>query len=41
MTPHRGYTILFRSSLEGHLELTQRPSRALDSPRALLPELQR
>ena len=55
MTPHRGNTILFRSSqqlprlrlgpsrtLEGLFELTrQRPSRALDSPRALLPELQR
>ena len=27
--------------LEGLFELTQRPSRALDSPRALLPELQR
>ena len=28
-------------TLEGLFELTQRPSRALDSPRALLPELQR
>ena len=28
-------------SLEGLFELTRRPSRALDSPRALLPELQR
>ena len=28
-------------TLEGLLELTQRPSRALDSPCALLPELQR
>ena len=27
--------------LEGLFELTRRPSRALDSPRALLPELQR
>ena len=26
---------------EGLFELTQRPSRALDSPRSLLPELQR
>ena len=26
-------------TLEGLFELTQRPSRALDSPRALLPEL--
>ena len=29
------------SALEGLFELTRRPSRALDSPRALLPELQR
>ena len=36
MTPHRGNTIL-----EGLFELTRRPSRALDSPRALLLELQR
>ena len=28
-------------TLEGLFELTQRPSRALDSPRELLPELQR
>ena len=28
-------------TLQGLFELTQRPSRALDSPRALLPELQR
>ena len=28
-------------TLEGFFELTRRPSRALDSPRALLPELQR
>ena len=28
-------------TLEGPFELTRRPSRALDSPRALLPELQR
>ena len=51
MTPHRGNTILFRSSqqlprlylrpLKGFFELTRRSSRALDSPRALLPELQR
>ena len=50
MTPHRGKTVLFRSSQqlpclclgpEGLFELTRRPSRALDSPRTLLPELQR
>ena len=51
MTPHRGNTILFRSSQQlprlrlgpskGFFELTRRPSQALDSPRALLPELQR
>ena len=52
MTPHRGNTILFSSSqqlrpsspsrtLEGLFELTRRPSRALNLPRALLPELQR
>ena len=48
MTPHRGDTFLFHSSqqpdprtLEELFELTRRPSRALDSPRALLPELQR
>ena len=48
MTPHRGNTILFRSSqelpclhLEGLFELTRRPSQALDLPRALHPELQR
>ena len=29
------------STLEGLLELTRRPSLALDSPHALLPELQR
>ena len=28
-------------TFEGHFELTQLPSRALNSPRALLPELQR
>ena len=28
-------------ALEGLFELTRQPSRALDSPRALLPELQR
>ena len=51
MTPCRGNTILFRSSQQlsrlrlgpskGFFELTRRPSWALDSPRALLPELQR
>ena len=51
MTPRRGNAILFRSSqqlprlrlgpLKGFFELTRRPSRALDSPRALLAELQR
>ena len=51
MTPRRGNTILFRSSqqlprldlvpLKGFFELTRHPSRALDSPRALLSELQR
>ena len=51
MTPHRGNAVLFRSSQQlprlrlgpskGFFELTRRPSRALDSSRALLPELQR
>ena len=50
MTPHRGNTILFRSSHQlprlrlgtfGLFELTRRPSRALNLPCALLPELQR
>ena len=49
MTPRRGKPFLFRSSQQlPHLRLrplkgflTWRPSRALDSPRALLPELQR
>ena len=47
MTPHRGNTIFFCSSqqlprtLEGLFELTRHPSQALDSPRALLLELQR
>ena len=50
MTPHRGkkhYSLPFLSATpssrtgEGLFELTQRPSQALDSPRALLPELQR
>ena len=51
MTPRRGNTFLFRffqqtpsspsQTLEGLFELTRRPSRAPDSPRALLPELQR
>ena len=40
MTPHRGNTILFRYSQQ-LFELTRRPSWALDSPRAVLPELQR
>ena len=49
--PHRGNTFLFRSSkqlprlrlgpLKGFFELTRRPSRALNSPCALLLELQR
>ena len=50
MTPCRGNAILYSSSqqlprlclcLEGLFELTRRPSQALDSPRALLPELKR
>ena len=51
MTPHRGNTILFRSSQQlprlrlgpskGFFELTRCPWRALDSPCALLLELQR
>ena len=51
MTPHPGehYSLPFlpatpsspSRTLEGLFELTRRPSRALDSPRALLPELQR
>ena len=50
MTPPWGNTILpflpatpssLSRTLKGLFELTQRPSRALDSPRALLPELQR
>ena len=51
MTPCLGNTILFRSSQQlprlclgpskGFFELTRRPSRALNLPRALLPELQR
>ena len=52
MTPHQEnatYSLPLRSAtpsspswtLEGLFELTRRPSRALDSPRALLPELQR
>ena len=51
MTPLRGNTFLFRSSqqlprlclgpFKGFFELTQHPSRALDSPRALPPELNR
>ena len=51
MTPSRGNTILFHSSQQlprlrlgpskGFFELTWRPTRSLDSPCALLPELQR
>ena len=51
ITPHHGNTILFRSSqqlprlrlgpLKGFFDLTRRPSRALNSPCALLLELQR
>ena len=51
MTPHWGkhYSLPFlpatpsspSRTLEGLFELTRRPSQALDSPRALLPELQR
>ena len=51
MTPCRGKIILFCSSqqlprlclgpVKGFFELTRHPSQALDSPRALLPELQR
>ena len=51
MTPHQGntYSLPFlpatpsspSRTLEGLFELTRRLSRALDSPRALLPELQR
>ena len=52
MTPRRGnttYSLPFlpatpsspSRTLEGLFELTRRPSRALDSPGALLPELQR
>ena len=51
MAPHQGNTFLFpffpatpsspSRTLEGLFELTRRPSQALDSPRALLPELQR
>ena len=37
MTPHRGNAILIRSSQQ--LPCLRRPSRTLDSPRALLPEL--
>ena len=50
LTPHRGKTTLFRSSqqlpcllsrtLEGLFELKRFPSRALNSPHALVPELQ-
>ena len=51
MTPGRGkhYSLPFLQAtpsslshtLEGLFELTQRPSRALDSPRALFPDIQR
>ena len=51
MTPHWGNTILCSSSqqlprlrlgpLKSFFELTRHPSRALNSPRALPPELQR
>ena len=51
MIPNQEDTFLFCYSqhlarlcigpIEGLFELTRRPSRALDSPRALLPELQR
>ena len=51
MTPCQGNTILCSSSqqlpclrpgpLKGFFEQTRRPSRALDLPRALLPELHR
>ena len=51
MTSRRGNTLIFRSSqqlprlrlgpLKGFFELTRRSSRALDSPPALLLELQR
>ena len=51
MAPHQGNTILFCSSqqlpclclgpFEGFFELTLRPSRSLESPCALHPELQR
>ena len=49
MNPSLGNTFLFRSyqqlppspTLKGLFELTQRPSMALDLPRALLPELQK
>ena len=51
MTPHDEEFLFFLflpmtsssryQTLEGLIELTRCPSRALDSPRALLPELQR
>ena len=41
MTPCQGNTFHFRSSQQLPFELTWRPSRALDSPRVLLSELQR
>ena len=50
MTPHRetpfsvvppSNSLVFALTIEGLFKLTRRPSRALDSPRALLPELQR
>ena len=47
MTPSQGNTIFqatpssLTPTLEGLFELTRRPSRSLDSPRALLSELKR
>ena len=49
MTPGKHYSLPFlpatpsspSRTFEGLFELTRGPSRALDSPRALLPELQR
>ena len=48
MTPHRGNLPFLPASpvspsrtLEGRFELTRCPSRALNSPGAVLPELQR
>ena len=43
VTPSEGNVFLFRTlcTLEGPFKLIWRPARELDSPRALLPELQR